>query len=86
MNSSYEKKELPVRGARTVFVADLGGTHLRTAVVDDSGQIHFRVKQETPHAESAQGIVDALIAAARECVARASAAWLSVDAISVVAP
>ena len=69
-----------------VFVADLGGTHLRTAVVDDTGGIHFHFKQHTPHAESAQGIVDALVAAARECDLQASAAGLSVDAISVVAP
>ena len=72
--------------ARTVFVADLGGTHLRTAVVDDSGQIYFRAKQQTPRVESAQGIVDALVAAARECDGQSSAAGLSADAISVVAP
>ena len=86
LQSSSAKRELPLSSPRTVFVADLGGTHLRTAIVDDSGQIHFRAKQQTPHAESAQGIVDALVAAARECDARASAAGLSVDAISVVAP
>jgi len=86
MNSSCANKELPGYSARTVFVADLGGTHLRTAVVDDLGQIYFRAKQQTPHSESAQDIVDALVAAARECDARASAAGFSLDAISIVAP
>jgi glucokinase len=84
--SSDAKQELPPGSVRRAFVADLGGTHLRTAVVDDTGQICFRAKQQTPHAESAQDIVDALVAAARECDARASAAGLGVDVISIVAP
>jgi len=29
-----------------VFTADLGGTHLRAATVDRSGEIHFRLKQK----------------------------------------
>lgn len=71
---------------RRVFVADLGGTHLRTAVVDDAGKIHFHAKQNTPDAKSAQDIVDALVAAAHECDRHCSEASLSIDAISVVAP
>ncbi len=71
---------------RRVFVADLGGTHLRTAVVDESGRIQFRAKQQTPPAESAQDIVTVLVAAARECDRQSAAAGFSISAISVVAP
>jgi predicted NBD/HSP70 family sugar kinase len=35
-----------------VFAADLGGTNLRAATVDENGKIHFRLKQNTPQAES----------------------------------
>jgi glucokinase len=69
-----------------VFVADLGGTHLRSAVIDQSGKIHFRAKHLTPVAESAQDIVDALVTAARECDRQNTAAGHSIDAVSVVAP
>ena len=71
---------------RRVFVADLGGTHLRTAVVDRAGTIHFHAKQNTPHAKSARDIVDALITAARECDQQSAAPNLSPDFISVVVP
>src|SRR5437588_4234961 len=71
---------------RRVFVADLGGTHLRSAIIDQSGKIHFRAKQDTPVAKSAKDIVDALAAAARECNRQNTAAGHSIDAISVVAP
>jgi glucokinase len=50
-----------------VFAADLGGTHLRAAIVDESGRIHFRLKQPTPRADSADEIVRSLVAAFREC-------------------
>ena len=50
---------------RLVFAADLGGTHLRVALVDDSGRILEQLKQETPKGESAELIVDALACAAK---------------------
>lgn len=65
-----------------VFAADLGGTNLRAAIIDESGAISFRVKQKTPLA-SAEDIVRALVAAARECEARAGNSFC---AISVVVP
>lgn len=49
---------------RLVFAADLGGTHLRVALVDDAGRIVEQLKQETPKGDSAELIVDALAAAA----------------------
>ena len=51
---------------RIVFAVDLGGTHLRVALVDDSGKILQHLKQETPKDESPDAILDALATAARE--------------------
>ena len=47
-----------------VFAADLGGTYLRVALVDDSGKIHQQSKQRTPKGESPDCVVDALASAA----------------------
>ena len=47
-----------------VFAVDLGGTHLRAALVDDTGRILRQLKQETPHGESGNCIVNALANAA----------------------
>ena len=50
---------------RLVFAIDLGGTHLRVALVDDTGKILQHLKQETPKDESPDGILDALVSAKR---------------------
>ena len=64
---------------RLVFAVDLGGTHLRVALVDDSGNILQHLKQETPRGDSPDGILDALAGAAR--------AWNSeVVAASIMVP
>lgn len=77
-------------GAGFVFAADLGGTHLRAATVDQTGRIHFRLKYNTPEAESADEIVRLLVEAVRECEKQtAEAAGNAGDvikAISVVVP
>jgi glucokinase len=49
-----------------VFAVDLGGTHLRAALVDDTGKILRQLKQETPRGESANCIVNALANAAEQ--------------------
>jgi glucokinase len=67
-----------------VFAADLGGTHLRAATVDRKGQIHFRLKQQTPQAKKADEIVRALVLAARECEKQNPNA--PIGAISVAVP
>jgi glucokinase len=51
---------------RLVFAVDLGGTHLRVALVDDSGRILKQLKQETPHGDSASCIINALANAAEQ--------------------
>ena len=52
---------------RLVVAVDLGGTHLRVALVDDTGRILQHLKQQTPKGDSADGVVDA--------IARAVAKW-----------
>lgn len=68
------------------FVADLGGTHLRAATVDQHGSIHHRSKQVTPQAEKPDQIVRALIEAARECERQNQKAGNAIRAVSVVVP
>ena len=46
---------------RIVFAVDLGGTHLRVALVDDTGRILNQHKQDTPTGDSAAEIIDALV-------------------------
>jgi glucokinase len=78
------------RVARTsgevVFAADLGGTNLRAATVDEDGKIHFRFKQNTPQAESPDEIVRALVLAVRHCEEQSAANGDRIRAVSVVVP
>jgi glucokinase len=69
-----------------VFAADLGGTHLRAATVDQQGKIHFRLKQQTPQAERPDEIINALVQAVRECESSCTVAGESIKAVSVVVP
>src|SRR6266850_4897925 len=64
-----------------VFAVDLGGTHLRAALVDEDGIIRFRFKQNTPRTESPDDIVQAIVAAVRSCELDGPA-----SAVSVVVP
>src|ERR1044071_1361545 len=49
-----------------IFAADLGGTHLRAATVDQRGRIRARFKQNNPQVKDASAIVDAIVAAVHE--------------------
>ncbi len=71
-----------------VFAADLGGTHLRAALVDPAGKIHYRIKHNTPQEDTPDSIVQALVTALHDCQAKAKsdAAGRSITAISVVVP
>src|SRR5688572_2362849 len=68
-----------------MFAADLGGTHLRAAVVGCDGTIHYRLKQPTPQAEKPDGIVDAIVEAAHEGE-RHTAGRGQISAVSVAVP
>jgi len=48
-----------------VFAVDLGGTHLRTAAIDENGNIHHRTKFSTPDTSRPDDIVRAIVNAAR---------------------
>jgi glucokinase len=71
---------------RVVFAADLGGTHLRAAVVDEQGKIHFRIKHATPKAKQPEEIVCVIVAAARACEAESKKNGRSIRAGSIVVP
>src|SRR5215212_9023773 len=64
-----------------IFAADLGGTHLRAATVDQQGKIRFRLKQNTPQVKDATAIVDAIVSAVREAEKSAE-----ISAVSLVVP
>ena len=69
-----------------VFAADLGGTHLRTAVVDRDGNIYQRQKQETPQSEQPNKIVQKLVEEFHECETSVSDHGGSISAISIAVP
>jgi glucokinase len=77
-NKSGRKSEL-------IFAADLGGTHLRAAVVGCDGTIHYRLKQPTPQSEKPDGIVRALVDAAHEGE-RHTVGRGQISAVSVAVP
>ena len=70
--------------ANLIFAADLGGTHLRVATVDQCGKIHFRAKQNTPHGTDPNEIVDAIVHAVSEY--KNDVGTDSLKAVSLVVP
>ncbi|HEX5834372.1 MAG TPA: ROK family protein [Pyrinomonadaceae bacterium] len=67
---------------KLIFAADLGGTHLRAATVDECGKIHFRSKQNTPQGSDPKEIVGAVVHAVRETGSAAK----ELTAVSLVVP
>jgi glucokinase len=82
----YINGDLEMTNSRLVFAADLGGTHLRAAVVDEQGKIHFRIKHATPQAQRPEEIVSAIVAAARACEAESEKTGRSIRLGSIVVP
>lgn len=68
-----------------VFAADLGGTHLRAAAIDEKGKIYYQVKVSTPQSSKPDDIVRALVEAARECERQTSSRG-EIRAVSVAVP
>lgn len=66
-----------------VFAADLGGTHLRGALVDQSGRIHVQLKRETPQGGPPEQVVNALVEASSECERRLGTDRVSASSILV---
>lgn len=67
-----------------VLAADLGGTNLRMAAIDNDGTILCRVKRETPRAEPGDEIVRAIVESAGDC--RKSCPEFRIKAISLAVP
>ena len=68
---------------KLIFAADLGGTHLRAAIVDRNGRIQFHFKQNTPQGGDPRAIVDAVVAAVHESRKQTSS---EITAVSLVVP
>jgi glucokinase len=50
-----------------VLSVDLGGTHLRAALIDQAGKILAHIKTETPKGDSPDCVVKELVQAEKEC-------------------
>jgi glucokinase len=85
MMEAEQQKADAVEESDLVIAADLGGTNLRAATIDRAGRIHERTKQHTPKAVKANEIVQAIVAAARECESRSQGQG-RIRAVSVVVP
>src|SRR5688572_20557322 len=56
-----------LKETKLIFAADLGGTHLRAAAIDENGRIYHQLKKATPLSSEAEDVVRALVEAAHEC-------------------
>ena len=69
-----------------VFAADLGGTHLRVALVDETGRILTQLKRETPKGSNPACVVKALVEAAEQCTSESQLANEQVIAAAIMVP
>ena len=72
--------------SRIVFAADLGGTHLRAALVDQCGKIHAQLKHETPRDESAAHVVNSLVSAVKELSAQLPSGVPPITSAAIMVP
>lgn len=73
-------------GQECVIAADLGGTNLRAAVIDESGKILERYRQSTPKTETSIAMIGAFVGAARALMARQSVRHLRLRALAIAVP
>lgn len=69
-----------------MIAADLGGTNLRAAIIDDDGRVLDHVKHPTPRTKTADGIAQAIIEASQTLAGRNERYNGRVRALSVVVP
>ena len=74
------------RQAGLVFAADLGGTHLRAALVDATGKILTQLKKSTPKASGPDCVVRELVDAERQCRTNPSVPNANVVAAAIMVP
>lgn len=65
---------------------DLGGTGIKTAAVDEQGQILSIIEVHTPVDQGASGVLDAMAQTARDAVAQAQLPWIDVQGVGVGVP
>jgi glucokinase len=71
---------------RIVFAADLGGTHLRAALVDQCGRIHAQLKHETPRDESADYVVHSLVSGVKELSGQLPSGLPPISSAAIMVP
>jgi len=69
-----------------VFAADLGGTHLRVALIDETGRILTQLKKETPKGTDPQCVVRGLVEAQKKCLSDSHVASSRIIAASIMVP
>lgn len=69
-----------------VFAADLGGTHLRVALIDENGRILTQLKKETPKGTQPECVVRALVEAEQQSRSDPNVASSRVIAASIMVP
>jgi glucokinase len=72
--------------SRYAIGADIGGTNLKLALVNDAGQIHRRESHPTPQGSDPQAIVAGIVAATRGFLDRAREAGYAVEGIGFTVP
>lgn len=72
--------------ADLICAVDLGGTNLRAANIDRSGQIHERARTATPKSDDPAEVVSSIAAAVRECETAAVSRGARINSVSVVVP
>jgi glucokinase len=85
-NTALPLKSTKSAAEDVVLAVDLGGTHLRAALVDRTGKILTQIKKETPKGDSPECVLESLVEAERECRSSRGAANPRVIAASVVVP
>src|SRR6266496_149446 len=69
-----------------VFAVDLGGTHLRVALVDHTGRILTHHKRDTPKTNDPGDIVRALVDALHDCCCSSGIEARSMYSASIMVP
>lgn len=70
---------------KLVIAMDLGGTNLRSTVVDNDGKILYRAKRETPKNEEATKIINTIVESAKDCYQTAESRK-EISTIALVVP
>src|SRR5436305_13432250 len=70
---------------KRILAADLGGTNLRMAVVEENGRIEHRERCSTPQINSAEAIVSAIADLAKSCTDAVGQANIKVLGVAIPA-